>query len=197
MAARYLVENGLKGILQKKGDINFWLFRTIAISIGISKEPHNILDPKVASRDPVLATAVVNGLSFVRADDKKLLSGFIRSFVTQLLDLKNFDPSHNKYDPCSPLRVLKFVSRLSSNGYSSFFLLPRDLFKRLLKSRDTSIADAAAITLLTHASRTKFNINTWIILLQYLLIKSFRFELSQKVYNGLSTAIYRGLIGDV
>ena len=102
LAARYLVENGLKEILQK-GEINFWLFRTIAISIGISKEPHKILDPKVASRDPVLATAVVNGLSFVRADDKKLLSGFIQSFVAQLLDQKNFDLSHKEYDPCLSL----------------------------------------------------------------------------------------------
>ncbi|NER02228.1 MAG: ATP-binding protein [Okeania sp. SIO3C4] len=195
LAARYFVENGLKGILQK-GEINFWLFRTIAISIAISKEPHKILDPTVASKDPVLATAVVNGLSFVRADDKKLLSGFIRSFVAQLLDPKNFDSSYKEYDPCNPLRVLKFVSRLSSNGYSSFFSLPRN-FKRLLQLRDTSIADAAAITLLTHASRTKFNIKTWRIMLQYLLIKSFRFELSLKVYNGFSTAIYRGLIGDV
>ena len=196
LAARYLVENGLKEILQK-GEINFWLFRTIAISIGISKEPHKILDPKVASRDPVLATAVVNGLSFVRADDKKLLSGFIQSFVAQLLDQKNFDLSHKEYDPCSPLRVLKFVSRLSSNGYSSFFFLPLGLFKMLLQRRDTSIADAAAITLLTYASRTKFNINIWRIMLQYLLRKSVRFELSLKVYNGFSTAIYRGLIGDV
>ncbi|NEQ34897.1 MAG: ATP-binding protein [Okeania sp. SIO3I5] len=197
LAARYFVENGLKGILQQTGEPNFWLFRTIAISIAISNEPDKILDPKVASKDPVLATAVVNGLSFVRADDKKLLSGFIRSFVGQLLDPKNFDSSYKEYDPCNPLRVLKFVSRLSSNGYSSFFWLPHDLFKKLLQNRDTSIADTAAITLLTHASRTEFDIKTWRILLRFLLIKSVRFEFPQKFDNGFSTAIYRGLIGDV
>ncbi len=196
LAARYLLENDLKEIL-KKGKINFWLFRTIAISIAISEEPHKILDPKQASEDHVLATAVVNGLLFVRADDKKFLKGFINSFVEYLLDEKNFNSSHKEYDPCNPLRVLRFVSRLSSNGYSSYFVPPNSLFKKLLKRRDASIADAAAITLLTHASRTQFNIITWRILLRYLLTKSFRFELSWKVFNSFSTAIYRGLVGDV
>ena len=195
LAAKFLVEHRLASMLQS-GSINFWLFRTIAISIAISEEPQKILDPATVAKDPVLATAVVNGLALVKSTNRHLLRGFAKRFVDYLLDKQNFSPSHKAYDVCSPLRSLRAVSRLSSNGYGDFFILPDKLFNKLLKFPDTSIADAAAITLLTHASRVEFRMSTWMMLFKYFLVKSLRFELSRKAFNGFTTTIYSGVIGD-
>ena len=196
LAARFLKENGLEKVLRTK-NVNFWLFRTIAIAIAISKNPQSMLDPSRVSEDPVLATAVVNGLALVKSDDRKKLGSFTQEFVAYLLLENKFSSLSPEYDVCYPLRALKVISRLSSNGYAHFFFLPPKVFRKLLGASDTSISDAAAITLLTHASRRRFDASAWGALFKYFFRKALRFELSRKSLSGFSTAIYNGVIGEV
>lgn len=196
LAANFLVENNLIKRLIQQGDINFWLFRSLAIAIAISDNPSKLLEPRQVSEDPVLSTAVINGLSFIKASHKYHLEEFVSHLVDYLLSENNFSSSHSSYDPCTPLRSLRAVTRLSTNGYANYFTIPKKLFINLLKAKNTSISDAAAITLITYASRVRNRSIYWKILFNYFLFKSLTFELSWRSLNGFITAIYRGVVGD-
>ena len=186
LAACFLRRIGLSSILGVS-KINFWLSRTIAIALASSEEPQAILSSiNTIPRDPVFESAIVDGLILFPSHQKKKVEKFINRLTCHLLDEDRFfSPS---YDPCDPLRVLRQIRRLCSNGYSHQIDFMHSLFQKLMSHRDASISEAATVTLITYASQVPFSRKLWLILFQHLLRKALRFE-SWESFSSLWIAV--------
>ena len=175
LSACYLKEYQLSSIL-RQGKINFWLSRSIAISIAISQNPERILDLKKIPKDAVLETSIVDGLTLIQSEHKKEIQAFVNSFIVHLLDQKRL--IGESADPCDPLRVLREVQRLLLGGYAQYIDLNKylKLFKKLLNSKDTGISELAAMTLLTYACQVDFKGNLYRLLVSYWIRRSIKSE---------------------
>ncbi|NEP60732.1 MAG: NACHT domain-containing protein [Symploca sp. SIO2G7] len=190
LAACHLKDIGLKTILQGN-EINFWLFRSIAIAIAISEKPQDILDFKDFPKDPVFETAVGNGLALIPSRQKPDVRPFLNDFVYHLINEERLFGQSS--DPCDPLRVLKEVQRLCLSGYGNYIDLPSRVFDRLLKHKDIGISEMATETLLIYACQIEFRSIFWIIILKHLLQKSLHFEfLFSGSFNRFRLAIKGG-----
>ena len=173
LAACHLNNIGLTSIL-KANEINFWLFRAIAIAIAISERPQDILKFENLPRDSVFETAIGNGLTLIPSKKKKEIKPFINLFINHLMNEERL--SGENYDPCDPLRILMEVKRLCLNGYSEHINLSNRVFYILLKHKDAGISEMATETLITYACQVSFRSDIWQSLLKHLLQKSLRFE---------------------
>jgi NACHT domain len=176
LTARYLKIFGLDKILRTPR-INFWLSRSIAISIAITEDHHSLLPTARIPKDAVLESAIVDGLTLIPSKQKPSIANFVNQLTQHLLNEDRLRRNSNDYDPCDPLRVLREVRRLCLNGYSPYINLPIRLFQDLLKDSDVGISESATITLLTYACQMGFKSKLFRPLLVHFLRKALRFEL--------------------
>lgn len=175
LVACHLNSIGLTSIL-KANEINFWLFRAIAIAIAISERPQDILKFENLPRDSVFETAIGNGLILIPSKRKKEIKPFINKFINHLMNEERL--SGENYDPCDPLRILREIKRLCLNGYSEHINLSSRAFYKLLKHKDASISEMATETLLTYACQVDFKSDIWQVLFKHFVQKSLHFQFS-------------------
>jgi DNA polymerase III delta prime subunit len=187
LAARYLQVSGLNQFLEG-GKINFWLSRSIAIAIAISKHPQSILGYAQIPQDPVLETSIVDGLTLIPSQKKSSIADFVNLLVSHLLDEERL--FGEECDICDPLIVLREVRRLCLSGYSPYINLPTHLFKKLLRYPDSGISEAAVTTLLTHCSQVGFKRDYRNILFKHLIYKALSFEF---IFEGSTQNIWLAL----
>lgn len=173
LAACHLKDIGLTGIL-KANEINFWLFRAIAIAIAISERPQDVLEFDIFPKDPVFETAIGNGLTLIPSKKKKEIRQFVNKFIIHMMNEERL--FSEDYDPCDPLRILREIRRLCLSGYSEHIKLTDTVFFKLLKHKDVGISEMATETLLIYACQVRFRYDLWETILKHLLQKSILFE---------------------